>query len=168
MIRSWPVAMSGTRRHDEAAIGFFCECGEGRLDVCCVAHASCCHCHPQRAGSCFGRVHKRDMGGYFRTVDERYSPHLRRDLVKHFNHFPPIAVSKFWKPVIFPPGCARFATKPPPTGSDTVVKTIGMVCVARRSIAAAGFAQTTIISGASAISSSVPTRIRSASWPVNR
>ncbi len=77
-----------TRRHDEAAIGFFCECGEGRLDVCCIAHASCCHFHPQRAGSCFGRVHKRDMGGYFRTVDERYSPHLRRDLLKHFQPFP--------------------------------------------------------------------------------
>ena len=27
------------------------------------------------------------------------------------NHFPPIAVSKFWKPVIFPPGRAKFVTK---------------------------------------------------------
>ena len=70
---------------------------------------------PNELEAASGRVHKRDMGGYFRTVDERYSPHLRRDLLKHFHHFPPIAVSKFWKPVIFPrqsPGSPRNHPQP--------------------------------------------------------
>ena len=47
---------------------------------------------------------------------------------------------------MFPPGRARFVTKPPPTGSETETNTSGIVCVAFRTIAAAGFAQTTMMS----------------------
>jgi hypothetical protein len=45
------------------------------------------------------------------------------------------------KPVIFPPGWAMLATKPAPTGSET----IGIVCVSPRSNAVTGveFARTT-------------------------
>src|SRR5215469_16418152 len=42
-------------------------------------------------------------------------------------HFPPSAGSPLlvMKPVMLPPGCARFETKPPPIGSDTPANTIG-------------------------------------------
>jgi hypothetical protein len=45
------------------------------------------------------------------------------------SHFPPIAGSKFWKPLIFAPGLAKLATKPLSTGSETWVNTIGIVLV---------------------------------------
>jgi hypothetical protein len=40
-----------------------------------------------------------------------------------------MAGSKFWNPLIFPPGRAKLATKPLPTGSETWVNTIGIVLV---------------------------------------
>jgi hypothetical protein len=47
------------------------------------------------------------------------------------SHFPISGKSMNVKPVMFPPGRARLATKPCPTGSLTTEKTIGMVWVAR-------------------------------------
>src|SRR6516162_8582886 len=48
-------------------------------------------------------------------------------------HFPPSvpAGSLDMKPVMLPPGCARFAAKPLPIGSDTPANTIGIVFVSR-------------------------------------
>ena len=40
-------------------------------------------------------------------------------------------------PVTFPPGCARFVTRPDPTGSATIAMTMGMVDVARLAARAA-------------------------------
>jgi len=48
-----------------------------------------------------------------------------------WSHLPPISGSKLLKPVIFPPGCARLGTRPWPTGSEIMAKTIGIVEVAR-------------------------------------
>jgi hypothetical protein len=45
------------------------------------------------------------------------------------NHLPAIVGSKITKPVTLPPGRAKLSTKPLPTGSETLVKTIGMVRV---------------------------------------
>src|SRR5262245_32953703 len=56
------------------------------------------------------------------------------------SHFPPIAGSKLWNPVILPPGRARSVTNPLPTGSDTWVKTIGIVLVIGFNADTAGFA----------------------------
>jgi hypothetical protein len=42
-------------------------------------------------------------------------------------YLPPMAGSKFWKPLIFPPGRPRLATKPLSTGSETWVNTTGIV-----------------------------------------
>ena len=50
------------------------------------------------------------------------------------------------RPVMFPPGRASEATKPEPTGSAVVAKTIGMVCVTRLSAATAGVEGATISS----------------------
>jgi hypothetical protein len=49
-------------------------------------------------------------------------------------------------PVTFPPGRARLATKPMPTGSDTATMMIGMVEVARRAAITGGVAQATMMS----------------------
>src|SRR5262249_40110247 len=46
------------------------------------------------------------------------------------SHFPLMPYSKIMKPVALPPGSARLATKPAPTGSATVTNTIGIVRVA--------------------------------------
>src|SRR5262245_35414193 len=54
------------------------------------------------------------------------------------SRFPLISVASPEKPVAFPPGRARLATTPAPTGSPTAVKTIGMVLVACRAAIAAG------------------------------
>jgi len=46
------------------------------------------------------------------------------------SHFPLIPYSNIVNPVALPPGRARLATKPAPTGSITTTKTIGTVLVA--------------------------------------
>ena len=43
------------------------------------------------------------------------------------NHLPLSEPSMSMKPVVFPPGFARVATKPLPIGSDTDANTIGIV-----------------------------------------
>jgi hypothetical protein len=47
-------------------------------------------------------------------------------------------LSNWPMPVALPPGLARLDTRPAPTGSEAVAKTIGMVRVARRATTAAG------------------------------
>src|SRR5262245_38582579 len=56
------------------------------------------------------------------------------------SHFPPIAGSKLWNPVMLPPGFEMFVTNPLPTGSDTWVKTTGIVLVTGFNADTAGFA----------------------------
>src|SRR6516165_11544481 len=54
-------------------------------------------------------------------------------------HLPPSAGSPLaWKPVVLPPGCARFAAKPLPIGSDTPTNTIEIVFVSRARAATTG------------------------------
>src|SRR5215472_5540723 len=49
-------------------------------------------------------------------------------------------------PVALPPGCARLAASPDPTGSETARKTMGIIEVARRAARAEGVAQATMTS----------------------
>ena len=49
-------------------------------------------------------------------------------------HLPPSEPSIVEKPVALPPGRAKLATKPLPTGSETVAKTMGMVRVCCSSV----------------------------------
>ncbi len=48
--------------------------------------------------------------------------------------------------MMFPPGCARLATRPDPTGSATSAMTMGIVLVARFVASAATVLSTTITS----------------------
>src|SRR6516165_658548 len=53
-------------------------------------------------------------------------------------HLPPSASSLAVKPVTMPPGREKLATRPLPTGSATVAKTIGIVRVCCNSAAVVG------------------------------
>jgi hypothetical protein len=64
------------------------------------------------------------------------------------SHLPPISGSKAEKPVMLPPGCARFVTSPLSIGSPTWVKTSGIVLVSRRSSSTIGVLAPTNTSGA--------------------
>jgi hypothetical protein len=46
------------------------------------------------------------------------------------SHFPAKPNSEVINPVVLPPGRARLATRPPPTGSVTLANTIGTLLVA--------------------------------------
>src|SRR5262249_45619591 len=59
---------------------------------------------------------------------------------------------------MLPPGRARLCTKPCPTGSDTLTKTIGMVRVCCRSAATAGVLLARIASGDKPTSSAAEER----------
>ena len=54
------------------------------------------------------------------------------------NHLPTIGGSRLLKPVTLPPGRAILATKPEPTGSEAIAKTMGMVRVCCTSAAVVG------------------------------
>ena len=75
------------------------------------------------------------------------------------SHFPLMPYSKIVNPVALPPGCARLATKPAPTGSITVTNMIGMVRVACAMARGCGARTTPSTSGARATNSSACLRM---------
>jgi len=66
-------------------------------------------------------------------------------------------------PVALPPGCARLATNPAPTGSMTFANTIGALRLACCSAATLALAEARMTSGASPTNSAAYVRLRSAS-----
>ena len=81
--------------------------------------------------------------------------------VSNSSHLPAIVSSWLMKPVIFPPGRGRLATKPSPTGSERGANTIGIVRVSRCNAAVAGVPCARITSGCSSSNSFADIRIRS-------
>jgi hypothetical protein len=69
------------------------------------------------------------------------------------SHLPAIVGSIVTKPVTFPPGCGKLATKPLPIGSATSAKTMGMVRVSCNIVAVIGVLCVRMRSGCSATSS---------------
>ena len=65
------------------------------------------------------------------------------------SHLPIMGKSTYEKPVMFPPGRARLATKLCPAGSLTAEKTIGMVRVACFRAATTGVELAAMMSGGS-------------------
>src|SRR5262249_13234906 len=78
------------------------------------------------------------------------------------SHFGLRPYSKTVKPVVLPPGRAKLATKPAPTGSMTPTNTIGTLRVSRCNAATTGEVTATTTSGASATNSAAYWRQRSA------
>src|SRR5262245_19138159 len=83
-------------------------------------------------------------------------------------HFPANPYSGLVKPVALPPGRAKLATKPAPTGSTTCAKTIGTVRVACSKGVAAGMPLAKTTSGASPTKSAACLRKLSGSPPPQR
>jgi hypothetical protein len=79
------------------------------------------------------------------------------------SHFPLMLYSKLINPVAFPPGRAKLATKPPPTGSVTCTNTMGTrrVACSNDLMTVVPWARTT--SGSSSTNSAAYLRMRSAS-----
>ncbi len=75
------------------------------------------------------------------------------------SHFPPIEGSKFASPVMLPPGRARFATMPTPSGSEIPTKTTGIEFVASRTAFRTDVPKATMIAGAEVTSSATTARI---------
>ena len=71
-----------------------------------------------------------DPGGDGGVPKDRRARHARRDLLEQLQPFAAELYSNCMKPVALPPGRARLSTKPAPTGSGTMMNTIGMVRVA--------------------------------------
>src|SRR5262245_12491558 len=85
------------------------------------------------------------------------------------SHFPLRPYSNMRKPVALPPGRAKFATKPAPTGSMTTANTIGTVRVACSNGATVVVPEPArITSGASATNSTACLRTSSALVPAQR
>ena len=84
------------------------------------------------------------------------------------NHLPIIGKSIYEKPVMFPPGRAKLATKPCPAGSFTTEKTIGMLRVASLSAARTGVPVAAITSGGEVINSATCCWMRAISPLANR
>jgi hypothetical protein len=76
------------------------------------------------------------------------------------SHFVPILYSSSMNPVVLPPGRAKLATKPAPTGSTTDVNTTGNFVIDCCSAPTDGLPDAKMASGMSATSSSAYSRIR--------
>ena len=74
---------------------------------------------------------------------------VRRDLLEQLQPFPADAVFERGEPGALPPGCARLATNPAPTGSMTFANTIGALRLACCSAATLALAEAKMTSGAS-------------------
>ena len=69
----------------------------------------------------------RRSGGHGRIANNRDAGYAGGDRLEQFQHFRVQTELKAIKPVALPPGRARLATKPLPTGSIVVTNTIGSV-----------------------------------------
>src|SRR6266545_7579733 len=156
------------RRHDQAAIRDRRECRERALDLAGVAHIDRAQLHPERwrRGLDYGEL--TDPFGYGGIAKDRGARHAGRDLFKQLQPFRADAVLNWVKPVALPPGRARLATKPAPTGSGVCVNTIGTVRVAWSNGAMTWPPEARMTSGASATNSAACLRMRSATPAVLR
>src|SRR5215813_4077793 len=90
------------------------------------------------AASNAGRTYRPPLGAVsgLRMAATRLTPGAIS--ASNSSHLLATVASWLMKPVIFPPGRGRLATKPSPTGSDTDANTIGIVRVSRWNAAVTG------------------------------
>ena len=88
--------------------------------------------------------------------------------ISNSNHLPPIEGSIVVNPLVLPPGRARLATYPLPTGSRTFTNTMGMTLVACRSASVAMVLGARVTSGRRPTSSAADARSRATSLPAQR
>ena len=108
------------------------------------------------------------MGGDVGTVDERHTAYSGRDFVQQLQPFSADRGLEVMEARDIAAGMGQVRDKATTNRIGYGNKYDWDRFVAFCTIAAAGLAQTTMISGARAISSALPARMRSASWPVKR
>src|SRR5262245_18039658 len=120
--------------------------GECALKVLRAPHVLCVQQESQRTGRRLRLVPRRLVGRIRRIPEDRHTGHAWNDLFQQLQPFPTEFWGKGTQPREVPPGRARLATNPAPTGSIAVGKTIGIVWVACLAAIAAGVVCTRMIS----------------------
>src|SRR6516165_4261252 len=121
------------RHHDKAAIRLACLCGNDGFEFAAVMDGRHGLLHCERSGRSF---EGRQIIIGLNKITTRATPGAI--CLSSSNHLPAIPGSITMKPVTFPPGCGKLATKPLPSGSETNAKTIGMVRVSCNRAAVVG------------------------------
>src|SRR5262249_52547654 len=161
--------------HDGAATWIACLCGDNAFDLILGVNRSGIHLDGKgKCGGLNGRQEVLERHGCCWIEQQLDTHRARSDLLQQFYPFPAQCAGRAMKPVMLPPGCARFAAKPLPIGSDTPANTIGIVFVKRARAWITGgvtakialgrrstssFAKALILSGSSALQRSSTRRL---------
>src|SRR5262249_46323500 len=153
------------RRNDEASPRLAPKRGHERFDFGIAMNGRRDQRHLERASRCLesGQDIQPATGSRIGIENGCDPPDTGRNL-----HLPAIAASWLIKPVIFPPGRDRLATKPSPTGSETDANTIGITRVSRWNAAVGGVPCARITSGCRSSNSFADIRMRSTLPPPQR
>ena len=103
---------------------------DGAFDLTGIAHVDRAHLHPQEWSHGLDGAELSAPRSYAGIAKNRRARRVGCDLPEQFRPLPAHAVLERGEAGALPPGRARLATKPPPTGSTTVPNTTGRVCVA--------------------------------------
>ena len=112
--------------HDEPAIRLAGEFSNAAFDLGSVTRADDAQLQANRRHG-LDRRELADPGGRRSGPQHRDPCHAWRNLFEQIKPFALMLYSNVRNPVTFPPGRARFLTRPDPTGSMICVKTIGTV-----------------------------------------
>src|SRR6266550_1700121 len=86
--------------------------------------------HSQRPGGNLRFSYRLCIAGFAGSPKHGHARKLRNDFFQKLRRFPLISGERVDSPVMLPPGWARLATNPEPTGSLSNPMTIGIVTVA--------------------------------------
>ena len=139
MISARWVSVKAIRHGDKATIRLACLCGNDGFQLGPVANRCRDRLHAERRSGGFEGV--QPIFGKWRRcrVEQHRDPgNTRRNLLEQFQPLAALVGSETLKPVTLPPGREKLATKPLPTGSATIAKTMGMVRVCCSSAAVVG------------------------------
>jgi hypothetical protein len=118
------------RQYDEPLGAALDETAEGVLDLVGPRQLLALGSHPQRLSCSFYLCPTGAVGWGLRNRDNGHPGDLGHGFTEQLHPFPGQPFREVENPVMFPPGRARLATKPLPTGSPMTATTIGMVRVA--------------------------------------
>ena len=133
------ICHTKVRHHHQTPIRFARERIEHAIEVIGSAHSGRDRRH--REGMRRGLDRPHEQVGERRAVrveDERDPLDVRRSLLEHLQPFGSDRELEAGEAGEIPPGCARFGTRPSPTGSVTCVNTIGATRLCSRSAAVTG------------------------------
>src|SRR5262245_38967541 len=155
--------VDGVWQHDQAAIGLACKLFDALLDLGSIARIGRRDLHVERWRRRFDGTPHPLLRLLLGIANDRHARDLRRDSLSSSSDFPYLSNSPGAKPVMLPPGRARLATKPLPTGSVIWAKMIGMLRVSCCSGCNASAVLTRMTSGSRLTSSFAWARMRAGS-----